>query len=80
MALSGRALRHQPAARAKSFCQSLDYFGLPLAALAIVLAPAMMGQHFFTKGSLAKAEGRNMDAIAAFRRADALGYMACTGY
>ncbi len=44
-------------------------FGLPLAALAVVLAPAMLGQHFFTKGSLAKAEGRNVEAIAAFRRA-----------
>ena len=47
----------------------LGIFGLPLAALAVVLAPAMLGQHFFTKGSLAKAEGRNVEAIAAFRRA-----------
>ncbi|HMJ04733.1 MAG TPA: hypothetical protein VK474_00625, partial [Chthoniobacterales bacterium] len=44
-------------------------FGLPLAALAIVLAPAMIGQHYFTNGAIAKAHGQNRAAIAAFRRA-----------
>jgi tetratricopeptide (TPR) repeat protein len=47
---------------------ALAIFGLPVAALAIVLAPAMVGQHLFTKGALAKAEGRNLDAIEDFRR------------
>ncbi len=46
----------------------LALFGLPLAALAIVLAPAMVGQYYFTRASLAKAEGRNVEAIALFRR------------
>lgn len=43
--------------------------GLPLAALAIVLAPAMLGQHYFTNGALAKAHGENRAAIASFRKA-----------
>ncbi|MBA3961140.1 MAG: hypothetical protein H0X40_04460 [Chthoniobacterales bacterium] len=46
---------------------ALVLFGLPFAALVIVLAPAMIGQYYFTKASLAKAEGRSLDAIAAFR-------------
>ncbi len=47
----------------------LALVGLPLAALAIVLAPAMLGQYYYTRGSLAKAEGRNEEAITSFRRA-----------
>ncbi len=43
-------------------------FGLPLAALVIVLAPAMLGQYYYTRASLDKAEGRNEEAIAAFRK------------
>ena len=46
----------------------LALFGLPLAALAIVLAPAMLGQYYYTRASLAKAEGRNEEAITAFRK------------
>ena len=43
-------------------------FGLPLAALLIVTAPAAIGQHYYSKASVAKAEGRSADAIDAFRR------------
>jgi tetratricopeptide (TPR) repeat protein len=43
--------------------------GLPLAALFIVLAPAMIGEHYFTRGSVAKAEGLNSEAIGLFRKA-----------
>ncbi len=43
--------------------------GLPSLALIIVLTPAMVGQYYFTRGSLAKAEGRNREAIASFRKA-----------
>jgi tetratricopeptide (TPR) repeat protein len=46
----------------------LALFGLPLAAVAIVLAPAMVGQYYYTRASLAKAEGRNEEAITAFRK------------
>lgn len=44
-------------------------FGLPLAALIVVTSPAIIGQHYFSKASVAKAEGRSADAIAAFRSA-----------
>jgi tetratricopeptide (TPR) repeat protein len=46
---------------------TLACLGLPLAALAIVALPALVGQLYFSRGALAKAEGRNEDAIANFR-------------
>ena len=59
------ALRGLRGQRASVF---LALFGLPLGALAVVLAPAMLGQYYFTRASLEKAEGRNVEAIASFRK------------
>jgi tetratricopeptide (TPR) repeat protein len=42
---------------------------LPMAALAIVTTPAIIGQHFFNRGSIAKARGHNQKAIANYRKA-----------
>jgi len=42
---------------------------LPLGALAIVLTPPIIGQHYFNSGSIAKARGHNQEAIAAYRKA-----------
>lgn len=42
---------------------------LPLGALAILLLPPAIGQHYFSNGLVAKTEGRNQQAIADFRRA-----------
>jgi tetratricopeptide (TPR) repeat protein len=42
---------------------------LPLGALAIVSTPPMIGQHYFNKGSIAKAQGHNQEAIAYYRKA-----------
>jgi tetratricopeptide (TPR) repeat protein len=47
----------------------LTLFGLPLAALFIVLIPPALGQHYYRTGILAKTNGRNQEAIADFRRA-----------
>lgn len=48
---------------------ALAMFGLPWLGLAIVLAPAAIGQHYFTRGAEQKAEGLNLDAIASFQKA-----------
>jgi len=42
---------------------------LPVGALAIVLTPAIIGQHYFNSGSIAKAQGHNQEAIADYRKA-----------
>ena len=42
---------------------------LPLGALAIVITPPIIGQHYFNSGSIAKAQGRNQEAIADYRKA-----------
>jgi len=42
---------------------------LPLGALAIVMTPAIIGQHYFNRGSVAKALGHNQGAIANYRKA-----------
>lgn len=43
--------------------------GLPVIVLAIVTTPALIGQHYYAKGVLAKADGQNEVAISAFRHA-----------
>jgi tetratricopeptide (TPR) repeat protein len=42
---------------------------LPLGALAIVITPPIIGQHYFDNGSIAKALGHNQEAIADYRKA-----------
>jgi tetratricopeptide (TPR) repeat protein len=42
---------------------------LPLGALAIVITPPIIGQHYFNRGSIAKAQGHNQQAIADYRKA-----------
>jgi tetratricopeptide (TPR) repeat protein len=42
---------------------------LPLGALAIIIAPPALGQHYYSRGILAKTRGHNQEAIADFRRA-----------
>jgi len=42
---------------------------LPVGALAILLTPPIIGQHYFTRGSIAKAQGRNQEAITDYRKA-----------
>ena len=42
---------------------------LPLGALAIVITPPIIGQHYFNRGSIAKARGHNQEAIANYRKA-----------
>ena len=42
---------------------------LPLGALAIVITPPIIGQHYFNRGSIAKARGHNQEAIADYRKA-----------
>lgn len=42
---------------------------LPAGALAIVITPAMIGQHYFNSGSIAKARGHDQEAIADYRKA-----------
>ena len=42
---------------------------LPVGALAIVITPPIIGQHYFNRGSIAKAQGHNQEAIANYRKA-----------
>ena len=42
---------------------------LPLGALAIVITPPIIGQHYFNSGSVAKARGHDQEAIADYRKA-----------
>jgi tetratricopeptide (TPR) repeat protein len=42
---------------------------LPVGALAIVITPPVIGQHYFNSGSIAKARGHNQEAIADYRKA-----------
>jgi tetratricopeptide (TPR) repeat protein len=42
---------------------------LPVSALAIAITPPIIGQHYFNRGSIAKARGYNQEAIANYRRA-----------
>jgi tetratricopeptide (TPR) repeat protein len=42
---------------------------LPVGALAIVLTPPIIGAHYFSSGSIAKARGHNQEAIADYRKA-----------
>lgn len=43
--------------------------GLPVVALSIVITPILIGQHYFARGILAKAEGQDVIAIQSFRHA-----------
>ena len=47
----------------------IAFFGLPIAAILIFSAPAMIGQHYYSRGILAKTQGRNQEAIDDFRMA-----------
>lgn len=42
---------------------------LPIGALAVVLIPPAIGQHYFTEGTLAATRGHNQEAIDAYRKA-----------
>ncbi len=42
---------------------------LPIGALAVILAPSVIGQHYYSKGLLAKTLGHDQEAIADFRKA-----------
>jgi hypothetical protein len=42
---------------------------LPIGALTIVITPPIIGQHYFNRGSVAKARGYNQEAIADYRTA-----------
>ena len=42
---------------------------LPVGALAIVMTPPSVGEHYFNSGSIAKARGHNQEAIAKYRKA-----------
>jgi tetratricopeptide (TPR) repeat protein len=42
---------------------------LPIGALTIVITPPIIGQHYFNRGSVAKARGYNQEAIADYRQA-----------
>jgi len=42
---------------------------LPVGALAVVITPPIIGQHYFTSGSIAKAQGHNQETIADYRKA-----------
>ncbi|MGH8095349.1 MAG: tetratricopeptide repeat protein [Chthoniobacterales bacterium] len=45
------------------------FYGLPIAAILIISTPAMIGQHYYSRGILAKTQGRNQEAIDDFRTA-----------
>jgi tetratricopeptide (TPR) repeat protein len=51
------------------FGVNLALLGLSVGALFIIVIPAAIGQYFYSRGILAKAEGRSQQAIADFRRA-----------
>ena len=53
---------------------------LPLGALAIVITPPIIGQHYFNRGSIAKAQGHDQEAIADYRKAMKWDRVACAGY
>ncbi len=55
-------------------------FSLSVGALFIILIPPAIGQYFYSNGLLAKAEGRNQQAICGLSQGDALGRMARPGY
>jgi len=42
---------------------------LPVGALAVAITPAIIGQYYFNRGSIAKARGYNQEAIADYRKA-----------
>jgi tetratricopeptide (TPR) repeat protein len=42
---------------------------LPVGAFLIILAPAAIGQHYYSSGMLARTRGRNQEAISDFRKA-----------
>lgn len=42
---------------------------LPIGALAVILIPPAIGQHYFTNGALAATRGRNQEAITGYRKA-----------
>ena len=48
---------------------TLALLGLSVGALLIILIPPAIGQHYYGDGLLAKAKGRNQEAIANFRKA-----------
>src|SRR5206468_6272400 len=48
---------------------SLLLISVPIGVLTIVGMPSFIGQHYFRRGSLARAEGRNDKAIANYRKA-----------
>ncbi len=45
------------------------FYCLPIAAVLIISTPAMIGQHYYSHGILAKTQGRNQEAIDDFRTA-----------
>ncbi len=60
------AIAQMPAGR---LTRVLTLLCLPLGALAILLIPPAIGQHYFTKGAKAAAHGRNQEAINGYRKA-----------
>ena len=48
---------------------SLVLIALPVGAVTILAVPSVIGQHYFNRGSLARTEGNNEQAIANYRKA-----------
>ena len=55
--------------RGARLATAMALFSLPLGASLIILIPPSIGQHYYSKGILAKALGRNQEAIDYFRKA-----------
>jgi tetratricopeptide (TPR) repeat protein len=49
--------------------RSLILLSLPAGALAVILIPPAIGQHYYVDGAQAATRGRNQEAIAAYRKA-----------
>jgi hypothetical protein len=60
------AVRRLPGERVKS---SLALISLPVVTVTILAVPSVIGQHYFNRGSLARAAGDNEQAIANYRKA-----------
>jgi tetratricopeptide (TPR) repeat protein len=60
------AMRHLPDGK---MAIGLALVCLPVGALAIVITPPIIGQHYFNNGSIAKARGHDQEAIADYRKA-----------
>ncbi|MBA3832249.1 MAG: tetratricopeptide repeat protein [Chthoniobacterales bacterium] len=59
-------IRRLPGGRALT---GLMLLCLPIGAFVVVLIPPLIGQHYFAHGAIAKARGRNQEAIADYRKA-----------